>query len=408
MNSPAQFNPIRIFPALKTYSWGMRQRDSRVALLHRASGIQVPHSTTEPFAEVWYGAHESGPAIADFSSPPGQSQQLPLNQFLARFPELLGKYPEMPFQAKVLSVGEPLSIQLHPTESEAKRLRSEKPHLYPDSYPKCEAGLALTEVELLIGFRPNLQMAVFQYYPEIASLLPTTLSSTNNADLARQLWLELFKRSQNPSQKQSLEEATTQLLSRLKNKTDREPQETWALSLEGRDEKADLGVILFLLLNYVKLSPNQAIRIPPGRVHAYLSGELAEIMLPGDCCIRLGRTPKPKDLEEVISCADFTVSDPEQDLLPPDARQGMTRFTAKFPNDSQSELHFDSYNQPGKSTLEESSAPRILLCLEGDGELSAPGKGVISITQGTALLLPAHLPNFELSLRSGHTIIFSV
>ena len=67
-----------------------------------------------PFAELWVGAHKSGPALVGGS---GGYRLVELSQYIERRywrgTELYRKH-HLPFLFKVLSVAAPLSIQAHP------------------------------------------------------------------------------------------------------------------------------------------------------------------------------------------------------------------------------------------------------------------------------------------------------
>jgi len=133
-------------PSVKNYPWGRLGGESLVAEL---AGVAI--SETTPYAELWMGAHPSGPSTL----PDGTT----LLNYIQQNPESLGKGvlekfgPNLPFLFKVLSVAQGLSIQAHPDIPLAKILHQRDPKNYPDDNHKPEMAIAVTPFEVLCGFR---------------------------------------------------------------------------------------------------------------------------------------------------------------------------------------------------------------------------------------------------------------
>ena len=68
----------------------------------------------------------------------------------------------------------------------------------------------------------------------------------------------------------------------------------------------DPGVLAALLMNRITLRPNEALYLPAGNLHAYLSGGGVEIMANSDNVMRGGLTPKHIDVTELLRVVDFT------------------------------------------------------------------------------------------------------
>lgn len=62
----------------------------------------------------------------------------------------------------------------------------------------------------------------------------------------------------------------------------------------GRD---DIGLLFIFFFNILRLKKGEALLSIPDEPHAYLSGELVEIMCNSDNTVRGGLTPKFKDTE---------------------------------------------------------------------------------------------------------------
>jgi len=68
------------------------------------------------------------------------------------------------------------------------------------------------------------------------------------------------------------------------------------LSLE-KQYPGDVGVLAAYFMNYVKLSPGEALYVGANEPHAYLSGECIECMATSDNVVRAGLTPKYRDVQ---------------------------------------------------------------------------------------------------------------
>jgi mannose-6-phosphate isomerase len=171
----------------------------------------------------------------------------------------------LPYLVKVLSVAKALSLQVHPNTEQARILHARDPINYPDTNPKPEMLVALTRFEALVGFN------------------------------------EMF---------------TVDEMERLMTTCDDEPlQDTIA-----RDYPGDPCVLVAQrLMNRVVLEPGECLVIPPGTVHAYVSGDGVEVMAKSDNVVRLGLTTKFCDARAFREIATLT-------RTTPDIRRGETFF----------------------------------------------------------------------------------
>jgi mannose-6-phosphate isomerase len=132
---------LRLHCEVKQYKWGQPGHASLVADLASCnSNAQVEPEA--PYAELWMGAHGSGPSRLAKS---GQT----LDSWLAQNPLALGSEvlrnfgSELPFLFKVLSIQKALSIQSHPDKVLAKQLHATRPDVYKDAHHKPEIALAV-------------------------------------------------------------------------------------------------------------------------------------------------------------------------------------------------------------------------------------------------------------------------
>ena len=129
----------------------------------------------ETYAELWVGAHSKTP---NYLATTGQD----LAEFLREHQHILGpriveKFgPNLPFLLKVLSIGHPLQLQVHPSkvtpctlrfcltivnQAKAKVLHQKNPGAFLDENHKPEMAVALTPFSALAGFRDPGQILAF-------------------------------------------------------------------------------------------------------------------------------------------------------------------------------------------------------------------------------------------------------
>jgi mannose-6-phosphate isomerase len=146
----------------------------------------------------------------------------------------------------------------------------------------------------------------------------------------------------------------------------------------------DIGVILALLLNLVELEPGQAIYLPAGNLHGYLSGVGIEIMASSDNVLRGGLTPKHVDPAELLRVLTFD-DQPAPVLLPRGngGEQAYETPASEF-RLSRIELRSDT-NFSANARL----GAEILFCVAGRLTAHAPRGPGCELTRGTAIFVPA-------------------
>ncbi|WAP53423.1 mannose-6-phosphate isomerase, class I [Arthrobacter sp. ATA002] len=275
------------------------------------------------------GAHPGAPSGLVPPTPEAES----LDQLIAADPEqMLGRETavaygnSLPFLAKVLAAGAPLSLQVHPTreqaaagfaaEEAAALDRTAPERNYRDDNHKPEMIFALTPFEALCGFRePDEAARVFRTavravqaggaeVPELLTWAVSELSSGHDAaDRLQSVFRAII------SDGEDVREAVRLTAGALAG-SDPENLEPFAKELStAADLNAyypeDPGVLLSLLLNRASLQPGEAVFLPAGNVHAYLSGLGIEVMASSDNVLRGGLTPKHVDVAELLKTVDF-------------------------------------------------------------------------------------------------------
>ena len=313
--------------AVQRYAWGKLGRDSAVARVKEAGDASFVVSAAEPYAEIWMGTHPNGPATLVSS---GES----LYDYLQR-PEnasAVGSVPEgypatdVPFMFKVLSIRTALSIQAHPDKTFAPILHARQPDIYKDPNHKPEMCVALTSLEAMKGFRPLSEIrSHLQQYPELYSLVgpeaaerfialsspPVSEEETAAAQEAREAkalesLFGAFLRCPADRAQTSVQSVVDRLRSSGGGGGGGESSYLTELILRLHDDyPGDTGIFGPLLLNCLQLTPGQAFFMQANEPHAYISGDIVEVMALSDNVVRAGLTPKFKDVETLCSMIEY-------------------------------------------------------------------------------------------------------
>ena len=297
-------SPIRLavmaFPLhaqLKHYDWGIPGALSR-ALGCEPSGF--------PEAEIWWGNHLL--AECEISTPNGVED-------LPTWLENTGT--EFPLLVKLLAADRPLSIQVHPSKTQAESgfaheeaagIPLDAPErTYKDRSAKPELIIALSEEFVgLAGFADEatvngrlarwLSAGAPQGLAEMfgpAAGDPREASRLITEEMADQskvvLELEQWFASVKSSPLESTTVAEVQLLQQV-----------------SAAHPGDPGILFVLLMHHVYLTRGEALFVPSGEIHAYVEGLGLEVMLPSDNVIRAGLTSKHTDAQAFMELSDFT------------------------------------------------------------------------------------------------------
>jgi mannose-6-phosphate isomerase len=145
----------------------------------------------------------------------------------------------------------------------------------------------------------------------------------------------------------------------------------------------DPGVLAALLMNRITLQPGDALFMPSGNLHAYLSGGGVEIMANSDNVMRGGLTPKYVDVDELLAILDFTPG--VRGLITPiEESRGVWRYPTPTPEFAlwRIEPHDELVAIPAVGS------GRVLLVT--DGELTAKSPTAeLDLVRGEAALLSA-------------------
>jgi mannose-6-phosphate isomerase len=368
--------------AVRHYPWGSRTVIPE--LLGEASPADRPH------AELWMGGHPDEPSVL--------SDGTPLDKAIASQPErLLGAAvlehfgPRLPFLMKVLAAESPLSLQAHPTMAQARAgfaaeeaagvPKDDPTRTFKDPWHKPELLLALTTFEALCGFRPveeSLHCLAKLQLPDLKPTIAALARGGLQAAIPQLLALSGKRRTH-------LVEVVAERAAEFVAAHDPEFINTyrWAATL-AEEYPGDPGVVISLLCNHLKLAPGEAVFLPAGNLHAYLSGAGVEVMASSDNVLRGGLTSKHVDLAALIEVLDF--SDGRVPVLHPVLGPGGLRYPVPVEDFDLTRAQLDEQAGPLATR-----GPQVLLCTEGRAVLTGDD-GEIVLERGQSAFVPAAAP----------------
>lgn len=429
---------VRVIPAVKQYAWGMPATASAVAAFHArngglpggaAGGGSLGGTTQEavradaPYAELWVGTHASTPCRIICAESKRDEPYTSLKSFIEDEvilvdPDKVSRYSELhahglPFLLKVLSIAKPLSIQAHPDKVLAAKLHRNAPDMYRDANHKPELAVALSPFEAMCGFRPAKDIAGdIARVPEFAGAVDRAVcddfvrrvkSGSDSETALRKLFQSLMRQDE-----EAVKHAVEALSTRLLEMGPSSMTERDALFLHLNDHfPGDIGCFGAYLFSHIKLSPGEAVFIDANEPHAYIKGQCIEIMACSDNVVRAGLTPKKKDVETLVDMLSYA-DDPVQ-VSPGDR---LDEYTTVYSPPVEEFILF-KHEIPGgeKQTLQETTAPTILIVVSGSGYISVESptqdpNTLLALAPGTVLYLKAstsHVVTASSALAFGNT-----
>ena len=373
---------------IRPYAWG-----SRTAI---AELTGEPSPSPHPQAELWIGAHPGDPSSLVCAD--GHTERL--NTVIAADPvRMLGPavYEEfgarLPFLLKVLAAAEPLSLQAHPSTEQAERGFDSEERAgiplnahwrnYKDRYHKPELICALTEFRALCGFREpstTVQLLSELQVPALDHYL-TLLSGQPDAHGMRALFSSIITVPPGALEP-LLDGVLAACVRKVREKSEFHDEYRAALEL-GERYPGDPGVIASLLMNRITLQPNEAIYLPAGNLHAYLSGVGVEIMASSDNVLRGGLTPKHVDVPELMRVLDF-----EPGPVPVFDGAADDRGIHDYGTPTK-EFRLNRLELDGRSFDLSHHGPQVLVVTEGSATLTAPDGRQLTLERGRSAWIAA-------------------
>ena len=365
----------KVFPikgAVQNYAWGGKE------FIPKLMGVQ--NSDDQPFAEIWLGAHQRGPAMLRMDG-----KDISLKDFLEKNPNVLGEKviklfgKTLPYLFKVLDVNQMLSIQTHPTKEAAVKgyYSEEKTGIpitafdrnYKDDNHKPEVMVALTEFWLLHGFKSLEAIEeVLKSVPEFKMLLEY-YQRILQKEVDNKLF-HFYKNLMEMSQKM-VDEILQPLAERLSldfvvGKISKSSPDYWA-ALAFRDNMLegghfDRGIFSIYIFNLVCLQRGEGIFQDAGIPHAYLEGVNMELMANSDNVFRGGLTVKHVDVKELLEHMVFEQVTPNI-LTGTEIERGVKVYKTSAPDFELTRIllkDFQAYN------CTEAKSPETLIVMQGE------------------------------------------
>ena len=361
--------------AVRRYEWGA------VDGLARLVGTAP---TGGPEAELWVGDHPVAPSTvvggatldrAVVADPVGLLGAAAVDRHGARLPFLL----------KVLAIGAPLSIQLHPdgaqaaagfAREEAAGVALDDPtRTYRDPHAKPEILVALRPTWALAGFRSGDDAA--DRLAEAGGAAADLAGSVAGRPDARDAFVALL-RSDGDRRRALAEvaEATT-------GSGDDDDPATWVGRLAAA-YPGDPTALAPLVLDLIRLEPGRAVFLPAGVPHAYLRGAGVELMAASDNVVRGGLTPKHVDVDELLALLAAPGAGVQRFAGEPDG-PGLTRYA---PPGVAIRLHHAVPPASGPCALPDGEGPALVLALGHPVTVTTGGTSVTA-APGRAVMIPA-------------------
>lgn len=374
--------PLLLKSRVQHYAWGSRGDE---AIIPRLLG--EPADPDKPYAELWMGAHPKAPSMALYNG-----KWIPLNELIKAYPRpILGdavatRFGELPFLFKVLSAGEPLSIQAHPSKEQANVLHEKDPLNYPDDNHKPEIAIALDRLTALVGFGKKVELVeLLKRHSEITDFLggetvAAFLQEQNEAQAIRLLYQHYLQAVvEEPAR---LEEAAGRLKRKISSLTSIDEKEALFISMTEKYGLRDIGLFSIFFLNLLHLKAGEAVFLGAGIPHAYVKGNIVECMANSDNVVRAGLTPKFQDVNALMEILDYGC----QPVV----------FRDVDPDDTLSyHVHADEFCvsrrvlMPGKGFATDSRTVVLLFLVKGEAAVKYSLNEKIEWQKGQALLIPA-------------------
>lgn len=386
---------------LRHYPWGSREL---------IANLRGEEAASRPEAEVWFGAHPAASATVGDSELIDIITADPDYQLGERVRDRFGD--NLPFLLKLLAAAEPLSLQAHPSLTQAQEgferenaqgidIAADNRN-YKDANHKPELIVALTEFEAMAGFRPiaktlelfeALDCAELERY--LAMLDRSEASESADLRVLFTTWITI----PSASRTKLIDDIVTSAALALARPDLPEWMAEELSNVVALHQRYpyDVGVLGALLLNKFTLQPGEGLYLNAGQLHAYVKGLGVEIMANSDNVLRGGLTSKHVDVPELVRVLEFeSLEDPR---VNPEIEGSHVAYPTPI-----DEFSLSKWELTEEATFNE-DGPAIVLVTDGTAELTC-GKQHVSAKAGEAVWVPAGDPEVRLAA-TGATVFLA-
>ncbi|KAK8847508.1 mannose-6-phosphate isomerase, class I [Kwoniella newhampshirensis] len=406
------------------YEWGKVGNDSMAARLTKNAseqGFEIKSDQT--YAELWMGTHPTNPAYL-FSSP-----KTLLSKHIQSDPSLLGSAAEkfktpfdgakgsgtedqieghVPFLFKVLCCKQALPLQIHPNKELARKLHEKEPDKFPDTNHKPEIAVCLSPTFLgFAAFRPYHQIVSFlATVPEISQLSPRlqddikTFTSSPSGETLQKVWEGFLHLGDDEKVVKRFTERVKKdgkkAFEGLEKGIDEEEKGRLVKATEsaGKYYPGDGGLFSSLFfLNLVELKKGEGMYVGADGPHAWLEGDIVELMAISDNVLNVGFMPsEEKDtvslVAQTVTCTPKSIPEIKLDSQPFSSKSSTGKTTVY----STPFEEFSILRIQGDDTLKALDGPAVAIVLEGDwsaGDVQAGEGSKVEGGEGTVLFVGA-------------------
>lgn len=361
----------------KHYDWG----DQRAIHILRGT-----HADGQPLAEVWFGTHRDGPSKLDDGT-------LLEEMVSPRRPD--SAVDGLPYLVKLIAPAMPLSIQVHPSIPQAEAgfdlenqlgIEMSSPRRsYKDRNHKPEMLLALSPWRALIGFADKDELVRFNEELDIP-LSHRIASKLRDRGLSETIYMTVTE-----GVKPDRADIRAYVDACAKAVDHPDPLIAERAKMVVHVDfffPSRASLLVAAAMNIVDLQPGEALFVPVGTIHAYLSGMGLEVMASSANTIRAGLTSKHIDVQGLLQTARMESTAPV--LIEPTVGDiGGCKVLTYQPDVD--DFHLEVVEPADSHLRGRSSADTIIVSIEGDGTVNDE-----SLACGHAIWVPQDV-DFELS-----------
>lgn len=389
-------------PTIQNYDWGSTLSNSFIRnFLKNLNNFDV--NINKPIAELWMGAHKKSPSIIypveilESKNQVSFNKKEYIDKMISNYPKhILGEnlfnknISTLPFLFKILDIEKPLSIQAHPDKNLAKILHKRDPLNYPDDNHKPELAICIKDFEAMVGFRPPEEILNFIKIYQLNDFF-YFINNLNKSEIIKEIYKYIITLD-----KEKIKIIANHIFSFLNSNNPDKVRDKWFYKLSEYYGLDDPGILFIYIFQYFKLNPGEAIFLGPNIPHAYLYGNILEIMADSDNVVRGGLTNKFKDIETLIDMLDYNNSD----IKPLHSQYG---DFYKFYNTPVKDFLLFILHEPQSShrtiSIKLLHFPSILLLLEGNLKISIKNNNKeIFFNKSEILFFPGDLKDRKIDI----------